>query len=70
MNELRYALVCGVNVVAVHARDPAAVVEEFDEFISECAADVKNGLVLWQGREIQCKRLFDGLAVDWFDAPG
>jgi hypothetical protein len=27
-------------------------------------------LVLWEGREVQCKRLFDALAVDWFDAPG
>jgi hypothetical protein len=70
MHELRYALVCGVNVVVIHARDPAAAVEDFDEFISACPADIKSGLVLWQGREVQCRRLFDALAVDWFDAPG
>jgi hypothetical protein len=70
MHELRYALVRGVNVVAVHARDPAAAVEGFDEFISACPADIKSGLVLYQGREVQCPRLFDALAVDWFDAPG
>jgi hypothetical protein len=70
MHELRYALVRGVNVVAVHARDPAAVVEDFDKFISACPADIKSGLVLWEGREVQCQRLFNALAVDWFDAPG
>jgi hypothetical protein len=69
MQELRYALVRGVNVVAIHARDSAAAVEDFDEFISACPADIKSGLVLWQGREVQCQRLFDALAVDWFDAP-
>ena len=70
MHELRYALVRGVNIVAIHARDPAAVIEDFDKFIGACPADIKTGLVLWQGREVQCKRLFDALAVDWFDAPG
>ena len=70
MHELRYALVRGVNVVVIHARDPAAAVEDFDEFISACPADIKSGLVLWQGRKVQCQRLFDALAVDWFDAPG
>ena len=70
MHELRCALVFGVNIVAVHARDPAAVVEDFDKFISACPEDIKSGLVLWEGRIVQCKRLFDSLAVDWFDAPG
>jgi hypothetical protein len=70
MHELRSALVRGVNVVAIHSRDPAAAIEDFDEFISACPADIKSGLVRWQGREVQCKRLFDALAVDWFDAPG
>jgi hypothetical protein len=70
MHELRDALVRGVNIVAVHARDPAAVVEDFDKFIGTCPADIKSGLVRWQGGEVQCSRLFDGLAVDWFDAPG
>jgi hypothetical protein len=70
MHELRDALVRGVNVVTVHARDPAAVVEDFDKFIGACPADIKSGLVRWQGGEVQCPRLFDGLAVDWFDAPG
>jgi hypothetical protein len=59
-----------MNVVAIHARDPAAAVEDFDQFISACPEDIKSGLVLWQGHEVQCKRLFDALAVDWFDAPG
>jgi hypothetical protein len=70
MHELRNALVRGVNVVVIHARDPAAAVEDFDEFISACPADIKSGLVLWEGRKVQCPRLFDALAVDWFDAPG
>jgi hypothetical protein len=70
MHELRYALVFGVNIVAVHARDPAAIVEYFDNFISACPEDIKSGLVLWEGRRVQCKRLFDALAVDWFNAPG
>jgi hypothetical protein len=70
MHELRYALVHGVNVVAVHARDPGGVVEDFDKFISACPADIKIGMVLWQGRSVKCPRLFDALAVDWFDAPG
>jgi hypothetical protein len=70
MHELRYALVLGVNIVVVHSRDPAAVVEYFDNFISACPEDIKSGLVLWEGRRVQCKRLFDALAVDWFDAPG
>jgi hypothetical protein len=70
MHELRCALVFGVNIVTVHARDPAAVVEDFDKFIGACPADIKSGLVRWQGGEVQCPRLFDGLAVDWFDAPG
>jgi hypothetical protein len=71
MHELRCALVFGVNIVTVHARDPAAVVEDFDKFISACPEDIKSGLsiVLWEGRRVQCKRLFDALAVDWFDAP-
>jgi hypothetical protein len=54
----------------VHARDPAAVVEDFDKFISACPEDIKSGQVMWEGRSVQCKRLFDALAVDWFDAPG
>jgi hypothetical protein len=70
MHELRYALVHGMNVVALHARDPAAVVEDFDKFISACPADIKSGEVLWEGRGVKCPRLFDALAVDWFDAPG
>jgi hypothetical protein len=70
MHELRCALVFGVNIVAVHARDPAAVVEDFDKFISACPEDIKSGQVMWEGRRVQCKRLFDALAVDWFDAPG
>jgi hypothetical protein len=70
MHELRNALVRGVNIVVIHARDLAAAVEDFDEFICACPADIKSGLVLWQGREVQCPRLFDALAVDWFDAPG
>jgi hypothetical protein len=70
MHELRNALVRGVNVVVIHGRDLAAVVEDFDEFISACPADIKSGLVLWEGRKVQCPRLFDALAVDWFDAPG
>jgi hypothetical protein len=70
MHELRKALVSGVNVVVIHARDPAAAVEDFDEFISACPADIKSGLVLWEERKVQCPRLFDALAVDWFDAPG
>jgi hypothetical protein len=63
LQELRQALVQGVNVITVHLKDEG---EEFDSFIGACPTDLKTGNIVYKGREFTCPGLFDGLAVDWY----
>jgi hypothetical protein len=65
LQELREALVHGVNVITVHLKDEG---EEFDSFIGACPADLKTGNIMYKGQEFVCPGLFQGLAVDWYSA--
>jgi hypothetical protein len=63
MQELREALVLGVNVVTMHVKDEG---EDFDNFIGACPSDLKSGKILHKGQQLSCPGLFEGIAVDWF----
>jgi hypothetical protein len=63
LQELRQALVQGVNVITMHLKDEG---EEFDTFIGACPTDLKTGNIEYKGQEFVCPGLFEGLAVDWF----
>jgi hypothetical protein len=65
LQELRQALVQGVNVVTVHLKEEG---EEFDSFIGACPTDLKTGNIVYKGQEFVCPSLFEGLAVDWYSS--
>jgi hypothetical protein len=65
MDEVRAALLHGVNIITLHDKDPSGNTEEFDSFIAACPADLCEGDIMHNGQRIQVPRLFDRLAVDW-----
>jgi hypothetical protein len=65
MDDVRSALILGLNVITIHNKDPSGKTEEFDSFIGACPADLRDGRITRNGDAIECPRLFDSLAVDW-----
>ena len=52
-------------MLTIHDKDPSRDTEEFDRFVKACPADLREGVIMQNGRRIHCARLFDRLAIDW-----
>jgi hypothetical protein len=47
-----------------HIVDPSGETEEFDNFISICPEDIREGILKRDGKAYRVAKLFDGLAID------
>ena len=62
LNELRHALIVGVNVILCHDIDPVSTLskndlEEFDDFLHDCPIDIKTGYIAPESVQTNSKKI-------------